>query len=88
MNRTKMNREANEMMKQYCVEHDIMWCEICGGLKCQNYFLTFCHKHKRRFYYSAEQLADPKEWVLAGVKCHQSVEYDKKALEEVFNRCR
>jgi hypothetical protein len=83
-----MNKEANVIMKQYCVDHDIQWCEVCSGGICGNYFLTFCHKKKRRHYLTIEELTGPKEWILAGLKCHEAIEYDREKLTKTFARLR
>lgn len=79
-----MNIEANKIMKKWCEDNDIVQCEICGGSKCHNYFLTFCHRQKRRNYQTVEELSDPQQFILAGMECHQAVEYNRDELEKIF----
>lgn len=79
-----MNKEANRRMKKWCLEQGITRCENCG----QDWALSFAHKQKRRYYSSAEELSDPKEFLLLCLKCHQQVEYDKKLTRDLFNDLR
>jgi len=80
MNRTEMNRKANLQMKDWCVEHEIMRCELCGA----DNFLSFAHRQKRINYHTVEELSNPREFVLLCVPCHQKIEYNKKETERVF----
>ena len=74
-------------MKDYCVHHDIYGCELRLEGCTWNSFLTFAHRHKRRWYYGQEELlTDRNEWRLACINCHEKIEYDRDLTEEVFQQ--
>ena len=81
MNRTLMNKEANRKMKVWCMDNEIIRCELCG---CDN-FLSFAHRQKRINYHTVEELSNPNEFLLLCVPCHQKIEYDKKETKRVFH---
>lgn len=87
MKRLTVNQRANKEMKQYCIDNDIRYCEKCHGNHCQNYCLTFAHKHKRRWYYDkpVEWLWKRSEWKLLGLKCHEEIEYNSQLTQELFS---
>jgi len=78
--RTKMNLEANKRMKQWCIDNDITRCENCNS----DYYPTFAHRQKRRYYQTAAELSNPKEFLLLCLKCHELIEYDKELTEGMF----
>jgi len=84
MNRTKMNQEANRRMHQWCEENGVTRCELCGN----DYFLSYAHRSKRRYYNSVKELSDPNEFLLLCVPCHQKIEYSKEKTEEAFKKLR
>ena len=84
MNRTIMNREANKLMKKWCIEHETTRCELCGN----DNFLSFAHRQKRVDYHSIEELSNPKEFLLLCVPCHQKIEYSREKTKEVFAKLR
>lgn len=51
-------------------------------------YLTIAHRHKRSHYHTAEQLADPKQIIIACVSCHDKIEVDKELTEDTFYRLR
>ncbi len=82
--RTKMNKEANRIMKAWCESQGIVRCENCNGY----WGMSFAHRQKRRFYLTVEELSDPKEFLLLCAKCHHDIEYDKHKTEAMFNDLR
>lgn len=86
MKRETVNQKANREMKKYCMEHDILRCEICGT----NNWLTFAHRHKRREYYNKPiwWLYDKNQFLLLCINCHQKIEYDSEKTKQVFNNKR
>ena len=84
MNRTEMNRVSRKMIADYCESINLNYCENCGG----TFGLAPSHKKKRRYYSSAEELADPNEWIALCQPCHFKIEYSKELTEEMFNRLR
>jgi hypothetical protein len=83
--RTKMNAKANKLMKQWCIDHEITCCELCGS----TYILGFAHRQKRRYYQTIEELTDPKQWVLARARCHDKyLEWNKEIKESYFLKLR
>jgi hypothetical protein len=86
MKRLTVNQKANLEMKKYCIEHEITTCELCHGAYCHNYFLTFAHKYKRRWFYDKpiEWLWDRQYWRLVGLQCHQRIEFDEALTEKLF----
>jgi 5-methylcytosine-specific restriction endonuclease McrA len=83
VNRTKINKKANEEMKRWCIDHDLMYCEKCGG----TFGLTFAHLHKRVWYYDKpdELLWDRSQWRLLCIECHTKIEFDKEATQKLFS---
>lgn len=79
-----MNQEANRRMKKWCIDNDVMRCELCGRVD----FLSYAHRQKRRYYNSAEELSDPNEFLLLCIPCHQKIEYDKRLTEQAFKKLR
>lgn len=89
MNRTLINRQANEKMKAYCQEHKITQCELSLSGCVPWLWLGFAHRHKRRYYYGQERwLHHPNQFLLACGKCHEKIEYDRELTESVFTKLR
>ena len=64
-------------------------CEIRFPGCLNNWALGFAHRHKRIWYKSQpELLTDYNQTVLACVKCHDAIEYDRELTEKVFRRLR
>jgi hypothetical protein len=89
MNRTKINKQANRELKKLFIEKEINYCEADVSILCINSWLTFAHRHKRRFYYNKpELLKDFKQVILSCINCHQILEGDKVLTETTFMRLR
>ncbi len=84
MNRTAMNQKARKMIAKYCEKIDLNRCEVCGS----SFAIFPAHKENRRFYHSAEELADPKQWVALCLKCHIAIESNKEETDKLFARLR
>lgn len=84
MRRTLMNQKARRLIAKYCEEHNICRCENCGG----TFGLAPAHRHKRIEYKTAEELADPKEWIALCVKCHTEIEFSRQKTKDLFERLR
>ena len=74
--------------KKHVESMGITRCEVrLAG--CDNWFLTYAHRQKRRFYPNdGILLNDPDEYVLACLHCHQIMEQDPTLTKEVFSRLR
>ena len=81
-----MNRQANKLLvkmfadRQYC-EVGLKGCWHTSGL-------TFAHRKKRRFYSTADELADYNEAVVACINCHDFMEQNPDLTKSVFRRLR
>lgn len=89
MNRTKINIEANRKLKKLFFNKEIRSCEArlsgCTG----NQYLSFAHRHKRRWYYGQEDLlSDFSQVILACISCHQKMEYNQDLTNQIFERQR
>jgi len=76
-------------LKKIYEEKGVTTCELrLPG--CLNYmYLGFAHRHKRRWYkLKPELLDDYNQTVLACVKCHERIEYDKELTATQFRRLR
>ena len=62
---------------------EMMLLGCLGGM-----YLTIAHRHKRSHYKTAEELADPKQFVIACVHCHELQENNKELTEQIFNKIR
>ena len=87
--RGKANRQARELIAQYCESINLNRCEVrLPGCKIYM-FLAPAHRHKRDWYNGdVELLADPKQWVCACVVCHDQMEVSRTLTEEVFTKLR
>jgi hypothetical protein len=79
----------NNEIKKICISKNISGCEIrlkgCWG----EYECHPAHRHKRRYYLNNNiKLSDYKQWIIACNYCHNKIEYDRKATEELFMRLR
>jgi len=81
--RGKMNIKARKMIADYCELYGIERCELkldgCTGMA-----HAPAHRMKRRYYRTAEELADPKEWIPACQSCHDKIEKDPELTKQVF----
>jgi len=84
MNRTAMNQKARKMIADYCERINLNHCEICGG----TFGIAPAHRENRRFYRTAEELADPKQWIALCVKHHIQIESNKEETDKLFARLR
>jgi hypothetical protein len=82
--RMAMNQRSRKMIADYCERHNINSCENCGG----TFGLAPAHKFNRIEYHTAEELADPKNWVALDIKCHMEIEGNNEKTEELFRRLR
>lgn len=86
----KINKRANEILKQKYLGMGIDYCEVGGMLQNPNCghknALTFAHRHKRIFYRGNPQLLSSyNQTVLACIDCHQILEKSREKTEEVFS---
>jgi hypothetical protein len=90
MKRTKLNRRANEILRDKFEEKGRMSCELrlkgCTG----TWGLSFCHLHKRRWYYDKDPalLYDWQQVVLGCLNCHQIIEQDPELTRQLFKLLR
>lgn len=87
--RTKLNIIANRELKKIFEQKGIFNCEL--NLEgCNNYPLSFAHKHKRRWYYDKpdSQLWDFNEVVLSCINCHEKIEKSSILTREIFEKLR
>lgn len=87
--RTKINIEANKILKKIYQENGITSCELrlegCWGSN----WLSFAHRKKRIEYYKCpEKLSDFNETILACVPCHMKIEGNKELTEYYFKKLR
>ena len=91
MNRTKINQKANREIKKLFEEKKVYGiCEVHLSNCLGNMFLTYAHRHKRRWYYDKpdELLWDFKQVILLCVHCHEILEKDKQLTEQIFLQVR
>lgn len=86
--RGKMNQKARRMIADIAEERGLNTCEVKLPGCMKTFGIAPAHRKRRRFYKSAEELADYNEWVASCVKCHQRIDADKELLEETFKRLR
>lgn len=79
-----MTLKSNAILKKKFLDLGITRCEICGS----NFGLTYMHRQKKRYYNTVEEMSDLNQVILACLNCHQSLEYDRKATEELFLKLR
>lgn len=84
MNRTLLNKQANQKLKVWFENKEITRCELCGS----DNWLSFAHRKKRRYYRTVEELSDPNEVLLLCIPCHSKIEYDVALTREVFKDLR
>lgn len=86
MNRTAINRKANGILRKLFHDKGITTCEICG----ENFFLSFAHRHKRRWYYDkpVKLLWDFNQVIIACILCHNDIEKSKELTEQTFLKLR
>lgn len=82
---TNLNNKHRKLGKQKLFEAGKTRCENCGS----DYWLTIAHRQTRRHYYSCpEKLSDINEILTLCINCHQAIEGNKEATEEIFKRLR
>jgi hypothetical protein len=82
---TKINIEANRILKEKYQERGITSCELKFEGCFKSNWLSFAHKHKRIYYCNKpELLSDFNETILACVPCHQKIEDNKLLTEKMF----
>jgi len=84
MKRMAMNAKARKMIADYCQKINLTNCENCGG----NFGMAPAHKENRIYYRTAEELANPRNWIALCQKCHSNIEGNRTKTEELFNRLR
>jgi len=82
--RGKLNQQSRKMIANYCERRNLNYCENCGG----TFGLAPAHRKNRIEYRTAEELADPKNWIALCIKCHMEIEGNNEKTEELFNRLR
>ena len=79
--KTKEWNQARKELKIIYEDKGITYCEVCGT----NSFLSFAHRYKRN---------DPRcehtyeGTLLLCIPCHEKIEYDQQATEDLFNKLR
>lgn len=82
---TKINMDANKILKQMFLDKGITRCELCGS----TFMLSFAHRHKRIHYRShPELLSDYKQVLVLCMADHMKLEASKSLTEDTFNRLR
>jgi hypothetical protein len=90
LKRTELNIEANKRIKKMFTDFQLFHCECnldgCTG----SMFLTFAHRHKRRYYYDQpfEMLYSYNQVILACINCHQKIEQSAELTQEIFEDLR
>jgi hypothetical protein len=89
-NRTFLNKKANIELKKLFEQKDIKTCELRFTGCMNNYYLNFCHRHKRKWYYDKpdELLWDFSQVVLGCQQCHELIEGSKELTEIMFKKLR
>lgn len=82
--RTEMNQKARKMIANYCQKINLNYCENCGG----NFGLAPAHRHNRRYYRTAQELANPKQWLCLCINCHLQIESNREKTKQLFNKLR
>jgi hypothetical protein len=85
----RSNAKINRKLKRIFEEKDIKSCEVrlyeCIG----NSWLTWAHRHKRRWYLGQQELlSDFNQVLLSCINCHQKLEIDSKLTEKTFEKLR
>lgn len=82
-NRAYLNTKSRKMIADYCESINLNYCENpdCKG---NLMGLAPAHKENRRFYKTAEELADPKNWIALCGECHRAIESNKEKTEALF----
>lgn len=84
MSKTYQNRRARRLISEYCQKHNIIACEMKLP-DCMGQAHAPAHRHKRRHYKTAAQMADRSEWLAACTSCHHKTEYNRELNKKVFN---
>lgn len=81
-------QKLNRTLKELFIYKGISYCEAqLPG--CNNFNLTFAHRHKRRWYQNNQDLlSDYQQVILACLKCHMKMEADADLTKIVFERKR
>jgi hypothetical protein len=83
------NKNSVRLLKRLYQKKGVTTCELRFAGCLNNWALGFAHRHKRIWYKSRpELLSDYNQTILACVKCHEAIEYDKELTQRVFRRLR
>lgn len=82
--RGELNQQSRKMIAKYCEQHGINSCENCGG----TFGLAPAHRQNRIDYHTAQELANPKEWIALCAMCHIEIEGNRGKTEALFKRLR
>lgn len=87
MKRTPMNIKANRLIKDKIKELGLDHCEFPGCHKRDT--LTIAHRYPRRYFKTAEELANRKFWMVACIEHHHYLDHTPEGIrrsEEIFTR--
>lgn len=79
-----MNAKANKILEELFLSKGITRCEICGS----NFGLTWMHRKKKRYYNTVKEMSDFNQVILACLKCHSELEYNRGDTEALFIKLR
>ena len=86
---TKINLEANKILKRIYLERGINYCELNFYGCAKTWALAWAHRHRRIWYYKKpELLSSFNQTIVACTSCHQKIDSNKELLEESFNKLR
>jgi hypothetical protein len=89
MNRIALNNKASRELNKLFSEKGVRWCELQLS-KCNNFCLSYAHRHKRRWYYDKPDhlLWDHDQVAISCANCHEMIEKNKELTESTFLRVR
>jgi hypothetical protein len=79
-------KKAYRLIKKKCIELDLRQCEFPSCNKLDT--LTIAHRKSRRFYRTAEDLADRNDWIVCCMEHHHYLDHTAEGIrkkEEIFN---
>lgn len=82
-----MRVKARKLIAEYCERIGLNWCENpeCKGNRMG---LAPAHFSKRIEYKTAEQLANPNEWICLCGTCHAEIEGNRDKTKRLFDKLR
>jgi len=87
--RTIAWEQARKKLKEEYLAKGITTCELRLPGCWHDNGLSFCHRHKRSWYWSQEELlAAFNQTILGCIHCHNIIEYKKELSDEMFNKLR